>query len=163
MKLQHLTEISSARKHCGAFDYMKEEVVSLSLNGYSKNSCPKKAASRIVKLSAKLSAASVAVLLGSVDPAFAGSECGLAAYYDQGSVTANGEPFDPNALTAAHPWLPMGSWVTVVDQDTGASVDVRINDRGPWDGERILDMTPAVINIIDPNQTADVRNVCIHW
>ena len=160
MKLQHLTEVSSAQKHSdAALDYMKEEVVGLSLNGDPKTSCLKKLAS----LMGKVSAVSVAALLGSTDPAFAGSECGPAAYYDQGSVTANGEPFDPNALTAAHPWLPMGSWVTVVDQDTGASVDVRINDRGPWDGERILDMTPAVINIIDPNQTADVRNVCIHW
>jgi rare lipoprotein A len=111
----------------------------------------------------KLSAASAVAVLGSADPAHADSQCGTAAYYDQGAITANGEAFDPGALTAAHPWLPLNSWVTVVDQDTGISTDVRINDRGPWDGERILDMTPAVINIIDPNQTADLRQVCIYW
>ncbi|QYO63578.1 septal ring lytic transglycosylase RlpA family protein [Leptolyngbya sp. 7M] len=101
--------------------------------------------------------------LGIADAAQAGTECGVAAYYDQGELTANGEDFDPNQLTAAHPWLPFNSWVTVVDQHTGISVKVRINDRGPWDGERILDMTPATINVIDPDRTSDLRHVCIHW
>lgn len=111
----------------------------------------------------KLFTACAVVLCGLAKPANAGSECGMAAYYDQGAVTANGESFNPDAQTAAHPWLPLDSWVTVVDQETGISTDVRINDRGPWDGERILDMTPAVINIIDPNQTSDVRHVCLYW
>jgi rare lipoprotein A len=110
----------------------------------------------------KLSVASAIAVLAPVEPAQADSQCGTAAYYDQGAITANGEAFDPGALTAAHPWLPLNSWVTVVDQDTGISTEVRINDRGPWDG-RILDMTPAVINIIDPNQTSDLREVCIYW
>jgi rare lipoprotein A (peptidoglycan hydrolase) len=101
--------------------------------------------------------------LGSVDPAWAGTECGEAAYYDQGSVTATGEQFNPGALTAAHPWLPFGSRVTVVDQDTKLSVNVRINDRGPWTNDRILDMTPAVINVLDPKRTGDTRYVCIYW
>jgi rare lipoprotein A len=87
----------------------------------------------------------------------------MAAYYDQGTLTASGEAFNPGGMTAAHPWLPLGSWVTVEDQDTGISTEVRINDRGPWDGERIFDMTPAVINIIDPNRTSDVRHVCLYW
>lgn len=111
----------------------------------------------------KLFTACTVAVCGLAKPASAGSECGMAAYYDQGEVTANGEAFDPGGQTAAHPWLPLGSWVTVEDQETGISTDVRINDRGPWDGERILDMTPAVINIIDPSRTSDVRHVCLYW
>lgn len=118
---------------------------------------------RICQLFTAGSVALCSILGGLAKPAQADSECGMAAYYDQGAVTANGEAFDPGAQTAAHPWLPLGSWVTVTDQETGISTDVRINDRGPWDGERILDMTPAVINIIDPNRTSDVRYVCISW
>jgi rare lipoprotein A len=104
-----------------------------------------------------------AVWFGFVASAKAGVECGIAAYYNQGSITANGESFDPSQLTAAHPWLPFGTWVTVVDQDTGLAIEARINDRGPWDGARILDMTPATINAIDPHRTHDLRHVCIHW
>lgn len=111
----------------------------------------------------KLFTACSVLLCGLSKPAHAGGECGMAAYYDQGAVTANGEAFDPGAQTAAHPWLPLDSWVTVTDQETGIATEVRINDRGPWDGERILDMTPAVINIIDPNRTSDVRYVCLSW
>lgn len=110
-----------------------------------------------------LSTATALVCLGVTESAKAGSECGIAAYYDQGAVTANGEAFDPGAATVAHPWLPLGTWITIVDQHTGLSAEARVNDRGPWDGERILDMTPAIINIIDPQQTSDLRDVCIYW
>jgi rare lipoprotein A len=89
--------------------------------------------------------------------------CGIASYYDLSGITANGETFNPKALTAAHRWLPFNSWVTVVDQTTGRSVKVRINDRGPWVDRHILDLTPAAINILDPKRTLDVRSVCIHW
>lgn len=100
---------------------------------------------------------------GTAGAAHAETECGTAAYYDQGTITADGETFDPRKLAAAHPWIPLGTWVTVVDQDTGLSVEVKINDRGPWTDGRILDMTPAAINAIDPHQTSDLRHVCIHW
>lgn len=118
---------------------------------------------KISPVSLSAPAAFVMVCFGLDSPAKAGSECGMAAYYNQGAVTANGEAFDPGASTAAHPWLPFGTWITVVDQDTGLSAEVRINDRGPWSGDYILDMTPAVINRIDPDQTGDTRSVCIHW
>ncbi|GAB4241721.1 MAG: septal ring lytic transglycosylase RlpA family protein [Elainellaceae cyanobacterium] len=110
-----------------------------------------------------LISAPVVACFGAVESARAGTECGMAAYYDQGSITANGESFDPSKLTVAHPSLPFDTWVTIVDQETGLSVEARINDRGPWDGARILDMTPATINAIDPEQTHDLRHVCIHW
>ncbi|NJO41522.1 MAG: septal ring lytic transglycosylase RlpA family lipoprotein [Cyanobacteria bacterium CRU_2_1] len=90
-------------------------------------------------------------------------QCGVATYYDLGGITANGESFNSKALTAAHPSIPFGSWITVVDQHTGRSVKVRVNDRGPWIEGYILDLTPAGWKAIDPHATADIRNVCIHW
>lgn len=110
-----------------------------------------------------LSAALGAACLATVQPARAAQECGTATYYDHEGITANGEEFDPGAMTAAHPSLPLDSWVTVVDQDTGLAVDVRINDRGPWVNGHILDLTPAAMNVIDPERTSDIREVCIHW
>jgi len=69
---------------------------------------------------------------------------GLASYYGaglQGRPTANGERFDPAQLTAAHRTLPFGACVRVVK--TGRSVDVRINDRGPFVANRIIDVSEA--------------------
>lgn len=89
--------------------------------------------------------------------------CGVASYYDLSGVTASGEKFNPKALTAAHRWFPFDAIVTVVDQDTGRSVKVRINDRGPWVDQHMLDLTPAAINQLAPKRTLDVRRVCVHW
>jgi rare lipoprotein A (peptidoglycan hydrolase) len=89
--------------------------------------------------------------------------CGVASYYDLSGITANGETFNPAALTAAHRWFPFDAVVTVVDQTTGRTVKVRINDRGPWVDRHILDLTPAAINALDPKRTLDLRTVCIHW
>ena len=100
---------------------------------------------------------------GWAQPVQANTECGGATYYDQGSVTANGESFNPGAMTVAHPWLPFGSWVTIVDQQTGRTAQARVNDRGPWVGGYILDMTPVVINALDPHRSSDIRNVCIQY
>lgn len=55
-----------------------------------------------------------------------------AAYYWQGTRTANGERFNPHGLTAAHRTLPFGTKLTVTNPRTGKSVEVRINDRGPF-------------------------------
>ncbi|MFV2086188.1 septal ring lytic transglycosylase RlpA family protein [Micromonospora sp. LOL_021] len=68
--------------------------------------------------------------------------CG-ASYYASGQVTANGEPFDPSGMTAAHRTLPFGTQVRVTNPQTGASVVVRINDRGPFIDGRCLDLAPA--------------------
>jgi rare lipoprotein A len=58
-----------------------------------------------------------------------------------GNPTASGEPFDPSALTAAHPSLPFGTVVSVTEPVSGATVDLVINDRGPFTGDRSLDMS----------------------
>ena len=72
-------------------------------------------------------------------------QCGIASWYgpESGSRTANGERFPTGDATAAHKTLPFGTIVTVTDQDTGRSIRVRINDRGPFVRGRIIDLSPA--------------------
>jgi rare lipoprotein A (peptidoglycan hydrolase) len=73
-------------------------------------------------------------------------ETGLASWYGpkfHGKLTASGEVFNQEKLTAAHPTLPLGSRVKVTNLDNGKSVDLRINDRGPYKGGRIIDVSRA--------------------
>lgn len=74
------------------------------------------------------------------------SSCGIASFYGHGDgfhgrQTANGERFNKWGLTAASRTLPIGTRIKVTDQTTGKSVTVRINDRGPYSGGRILDLS----------------------
>lgn len=69
---------------------------------------------------------------------------GHASWYGPGFVgrkTASGERFDPNALTAAHRTLPLGTKVRVTNLHNGRSVLVTITDRGPYVGRRVLDLS----------------------
>lgn len=69
---------------------------------------------------------------------------GAASWYGlkfHGKPTASGEPFDSDDLTAAHPTLPFGTQVRVTNEANGKSVVVRINDRGPFAGKRIIDVS----------------------
>lgn len=78
-------------------------------------------------------------------------EIGEAVYYSSqyvGTKTASGEPFDPNAMTAAHRTLPYGAIVRVTSLSNGRSVDVRINDMGPSKPSRIIELTPAAAKLI---------------
>ena len=94
----------------------------------------------------------------------ADSECGTASYYDyEGSATASGERFDSTALTAAHEWLPLDTQVTVVDQETDASIVVRINDRTGSNTPHVIDLTPAGMEEIAPSLDVGIRRVCLHW
>jgi rare lipoprotein A len=71
---------------------------------------------------------------------------GLASYYDsslKGHKTANGERYDPDLLTAANKTLPINTIVKVTAMKTGLSVVVRINDRGPYAHNRIIDLSEA--------------------
>jgi len=65
-----------------------------------------------------------------------------------GRLTANGERFDQNALTAAHRSLPFGTRVRVTSTETGRSVVVRINDRGPFVRGRSIDLARAAARVI---------------
>ncbi|MEU8259581.1 septal ring lytic transglycosylase RlpA family protein [Micromonospora sp. NPDC048999] len=73
--------------------------------------------------------------------------CG-ASFYDEGQMTANGENFNPNALTAAHKTLPFNTMVRVTNPANGKSVVVRINDRGPFISGRCLDLSRAAFAAI---------------
>ncbi len=76
---------------------------------------------------------------------------GMGSWYGadfHGRKTANGEIFDKNALTAAHPTLPLPSYAYVTNLNTGRTVMVRINDRGPYVGGRIIDLSHASASAI---------------
>lgn len=66
---------------------------------------------------------------------------GVASFYSDEQLTANGENFNPNALTAAHPTLPFGTRLRVTNLATGRSVTVRVNDRGPFVPGRVVDVS----------------------
>ena len=71
-------------------------------------------------------------------------QIGMASWYGhelRGRPTANGETFDPDAISAAHPTLPMPSYVEVTALDSGRTVLVRVNDRGPFHSDRIIDLS----------------------
>ena len=71
-------------------------------------------------------------------------QIGTASWYGdyfQGKATASGEPYNMYDLTAAHPTLPLGSWVRVTNLGNGRAVVVRINDRGPVVPGRIIDLS----------------------
>ena len=81
-----------------------------------------------------------------LDTAIGYSEVGMASWYGkrfQGAPTASGEKFDMNKLTAAHRTLPFGSKVKVTNIETGSNVIVRINDRGPFSEDRLIDVSAA--------------------
>lgn len=67
----------------------------------------------------------------------------------QGKTTANGEKFDKNDLTAAHPTLPLGTKAKVTNLKNGRSVDVRINDRGPYVKGRDIDVSQSAAKKLD--------------
>jgi rare lipoprotein A len=67
----------------------------------------------------------------------------------QGKTTANGEKFDKNDLTAAHPTLPLGTKAKVTNLKNGRSVDVRINDRGPYVKGRDIDVSQGAAKKLD--------------
>jgi rare lipoprotein A len=71
---------------------------------------------------------------------------GFASWYGsrhQGHATASGEAYDMNKLTAAHRTMPFGTRLRVTNIENGRSVVVRVNDRGPWVNDRVLDVSLA--------------------
>ena len=85
-------------------------------------------------------------------------EEGLASWYgyESGRMTANGEAFNPNGLSAAHKYLPIPTFVKVTNLENGRSIIVRVNDRGPFpspnnaqSGERIIDLSMGAAKRLD--------------
>ena len=85
---------------------------------------------------------------GSVRAATGLGLIGLASYYQGRQRVASGGYFNPSAMTAAHSTLPFGTRVRVTHQGSGRSVDVRINDRGPFIAGRIIDLSKAAAHVI---------------
>jgi rare lipoprotein A len=96
---------------------------------------------------------------------------GLASWYGRryhGKPTSSGEPYDMYAMSAAHPTLPIPSYVRVTNVGNGRSVVVRVNDRGPFHADRVIDLsytaawkldilrgvTPVLVEAIDPEAAA---------
>lgn len=94
----------------------------------------------------------------SVETVIASGAC-KASFYEYGTTTASGESFNPDGLTAANRNLPFNSVVRVTNPANGLSVLVRINDRGPYIGNRCLDLSKgAFASIADIGQgVVDVR------
>lgn len=85
---------------------------------------------------------------------------GLASWYGadfHGRKTANGEIFDRHALTAAHPTLPMPSYVYVTNVENGRTLLLRINDRGPYAHNRILDLSQAAARLLGTERQGVAR------
>ena len=86
-------------------------------------------------------------------------QSGMASWYGpgfQGRRTANGERFNTHELTAAHRSLPFGTRVRVTNKTNGRSVVVRINDRGPYAGGRVIDLSNASAQAIGVSGVAQV-------
>ncbi|MBI4514510.1 MAG: septal ring lytic transglycosylase RlpA family protein [Deltaproteobacteria bacterium] len=97
-----------------------------------------------------------------IQPQAGASQTGVASWYGpgfHGNPTSSGEIYDQDDLTAAHPSLPLGSRVAVTNLQNGRSVEVRVNDRGPFVAGRVIDLSRAAarhLGMIGPG-TAPVR------
>ena len=88
------------------------------------------------------------------------NETGIASWYGMdfhGMLTANGEVFDRNGVTGAHPTLPMPVNVRVTNLENGRSLVVRVNDRGPFVSGRIIDLSEHAADLLGFRQTGTAR------
>lgn len=114
------------------------------------------------KVACLASAAALAAALSCLSTGAAADQCGEASWYGpgfNGRTAASGEVFNQDALTAAHRSLPFGTRVRVQNLTNGRSVEVEINDRGPYAGGRVIDLSQAAAERIGMVQSgvADVR------
>ena len=89
----------------------------------------------------KMAAAGAAVFAMAVLPAEAKTFSGTASWYQMGTTTASGARYNPDGLSAAHRTLPFGTKIKVTNLRNGKSVNVVVNDRGPFTGGRVLDVS----------------------
>jgi rare lipoprotein A len=88
------------------------------------------------------------------------SAVGMASWYGaafHGRRTANGEVYDMASLSAAHPTMPLPSYARVTNMDNGYSVIVRVNDRGPYHGGRVMDVSSRVADVLDMKAMGTAR------
>ena len=108
---------------------------------------------------------SASIALGALAPTAveAGSSCGTASFYGpgfHGNLTASGERFNSQAMTAAHRSLPFGSRVRVTNQSNGRSVVIRVNDDGPAYSSRLIDLSEGAFARI-ASTSQGLARVCI--
>jgi rare lipoprotein A len=89
------------------------------------------------------------LLAGPLEAGSSFKQEGKASWYKMGTKTANGERYDPMGITAAHPSLPFDTKVRVTNAANDKSVVVRINDRGPFTGDRIIDLSQGAAQEIN--------------
>lgn len=85
---------------------------------------------------------------------------GLASWYGpqfHAQATSSGEPFDQEGITAAHPTLPIPSLVQVTNLENGREIIVRVNDRGPYVAERVIDLSRGAARVLGFEQTGTAR------
>lgn len=88
------------------------------------------------------------------------NKTGLASWYGSafhGRLTANGEVYDKEHLSAAHPTFPLPSYARVTNMENGSSVVVRVNDRGPYHAGRIIDVSSKTAEILDMKRTGTAK------
>lgn len=88
------------------------------------------------------------------------SQTGMASWYGgkhAGQTTANGERFDMQAMTAAHRNLPFGTIVRVTSLTNDRTIKVRINDRGPYEGARIIDLSAVAARVLGVGDSGIVK------
>lgn len=86
-------------------------------------------------------------MIGFSTPALA--TCGTASYYDSGSITASGVPFNPYGNTIAHPSLPFGTRVKITNRRNGLIAYGVVRDRGPFVGGRMMDLSLGLFQQIE--------------
>jgi len=88
------------------------------------------------------------------------SQAGFAAIYDAepgSNLTSSGEAFDPTALTAAHPTLPIPSYARITNLANGRMLVVRINDRGPYGNDRVISLSRAAADRLNTSNNTKVQ------
>ncbi len=111
-----------------------------------------------------LALATLVTGLTTLPPAHAASRCGLTSHYGVGDgyawqTMANGRPMDPGANITAHRSLPLGSRIRVTNPGNGRSIVVTVTDRGPYHGNRILDLSHGAFSRI-ASPSSGVASVC---
>jgi rare lipoprotein A len=125
---------------------------------------PRRSLRKLAGFSSIVLTAALAISALPIEASARGNQVGKASWYGpgfHGKKTASGERFDENALTAAHPRLPLGTKVRVTHLGNGKTVEVRINDRGPHGGGRIIDLSRAAAHRLAMDGTARVSVVAM--
>lgn len=110
-----------------------------------------------MQVTALKAAAAALALVSLAGVAEARTQVGRASWYALTSMTANGERCNPGAMTAAHRTLPFGTRVKVTNLGNGKAVVVRINDRGPFIGGRIIDLTKGAAGRIGMHKSGTAK------